>query len=452
MVGNYAFQWTDLHPTSSELEPFRYKYDELGSAAAKHLQEIARKTQEDGNSQVPFQTDLYDILRQHHANDEILANFWTEIHEVPDWIDWEQIKRGQAFFYRYAPANLMGFALQGFMGENSAAAGVAEVLVRTGGFSTRKLLSRLLETFQFVLQVTESLQAIQPGGIGHTAAVRVRLLHSSVRERILQLAKARPEYYDSRSFGEPINLLDSIHSICVFCCNHSWLQLPFMGVHPDKQETADYIALFRYVAYLLGTPDRYFATPATAKATMESILLRELRITPRSHVVAHNFVQSITDLPPFNVSKQFIEAGTRALNGDAFCDSLGLDRPGIYSYACYRGFCWLVSTLAIVQQASPKLDKLLTDYFRQALHDGFIESKSSLAGGTTFGFKHIPQIGKQSGKEDHGLRPPSSSMFGRPVETFLFAMYMLRLCLIVGVLLIVYITFLYLYIIVSARW
>ena len=74
--------------------------------------------------------------------------------------------------------------------------GVVEVLIRTGGFSTRVLLHRLLETFQWLLQVTESLSAIQPGGTGHISTIRVRLLHSSVRQRILGLVEKRPQYFN----------------------------------------------------------------------------------------------------------------------------------------------------------------------------------------------------------------------------------------------------------------
>lgn len=416
------------------MEPLRYQYDELGSAAVNILNDIARKAREGVREQATAPVDLYAILQEHHSNDEVLAEFWEKTHAVPEWVDWEQLRRGQDFFYRYALPNLMGFALQGFMGENSAAGGVVEVLVRTGGFSTRKLLHRLLETFQFVLQVTESLDAIQPGGVGHTAAVRVRLLHSSVRERILKLTKTRPEYFDVRRFGQPVNTLDSIHSVAVFSCNHTWLQLPFMGVYPREQEASDYIALFRYVGYVLGVPDGYFTTTAMAKATMEGMLLRELRVTATSHTVAHNFIQCLTDLPAFNVSTQFIEAGSRVLNGDTFCDSLGLGRPGLYHYACFRGFCWLVKTLAVIQHVSPAVDKALLNRFRHFLHHFVIKSKSGLAGGSKFDFKHVPQIGKQVGKEDHDRTSSSSAFFARPVEIFHFGIFVIGCLFMVGAL------------------
>lgn len=424
--GNYRFEWTDLHLAREETDPLRYEYDELGSEVVEKLQEIAKKQKEqearDGRNQA--KTDLYALLSDNYKNDEILARFWNEVHKVPEWVDWAQLERGQKFFYRYAPANLMGFALQGFMGENSAASGVVEVLVRTGGFSTRVLLRRLLETFQFLLEATKSLDAIKPGGEGHVTTVRIRLLHSSVRQRIMKLVESRPDYFDVKKFGVPVNKLDSIHSIATFACNHMWLQLPLMGVYPSHQEIADYIALFRYLGYVLGTPDRYFDTVPKAKAVMESMLVHELHVTPTSLIVGHNFIQCLKDLPPFNISAQFIEAGSRVLNGDDLCDSLGLGCPSWYSYACFRGHCWLVRLLALAQQNIPSVDSVIAEFWKDALHTAVIQSKGGLGGGTKFEFKHIPRVDRVTGRENNGRTPPQRWLMSRPVETFYFGVFL----------------------------
>lgn len=429
--GDYQFQWTDLHLPREKTDPLRYEYDELGSEVVEKLQELSRqKQQQDGTNRA--RTDLYALLRDNHENDETLTRFWNEVHTVPEWIDWAQLERGQKFFYRYAPANLMGFALQGFMGENSAASGVVEVLVRTGGFSTRVLLRRLLETFQFLLQATKSLEAIKPGGEGHITTVRVRLLHSSVRQRIMKLVKSRPDYFDVAKFGVPVNKLDSIHSITTFACNHMWLQLPQMGVHPKPQEIADYIALFRYLGYVLGTPDHYFDTVPKAKAVMESMLIHELHVTPTSLIVGHNFVECLKDLPPFNVSAQFIEAGSRVLNGNELCDSLGLGRPGWYSYACFKGHCWLVQMLALAQQHISSIDHTISKFWKDLLHEAVIMSKGGLNGGTKFDFKYIPHEGRVTGREDNERSPPKWSLVQRPVETFYFGIFLTGCLVMLG--------------------
>lgn len=92
--------------------------------------------------------------------------------------------------------------------------GVSEVLARTGGFTTRVLLRRLMETFQRLLQVTYSLEDIQPGGEAWISTVKVRLLHASVRQTIMRLSETRPDYFNIQELGVPANTLDSSHSIC----------------------------------------------------------------------------------------------------------------------------------------------------------------------------------------------------------------------------------------------
>lgn len=376
---------------------------------------------------------MYAVLRDYHDQDDVLNRLWNEVHTVPDWVDWAQIERGQKFFYRYAPANLMGFMLQAFVGENSSVPGVVEVLVRTGGFSTKVLLRRLLETFQHLLQVTANLESIQPGGQGHTTTVRVRLLHAAVRERILRLVKSRPDYFDVAKFGVPVNVLDSIHSICVYSCGHMWLQLPQMGVFPTEQEKTDYIALFRYVGYLLATPHEYFSSVAQAKATMESMLLHELQVTETSRIVGHNMIECIKDRAPLRVSVGFIEAGSRILNGDELCDSLGLGKPGFLAYGCWRGHCWFVQSLALVQRWVPGADEAVVRYFRNTLYETLVNSKRELRGRSEMDFRHVPQMGKRIGKEGSELPKFTGSLVDRPLEMFYLAVFGLGCVLWLGV-------------------
>lgn len=71
-----------------------------------------------------------------------------------------------------------------------------------------------------------------------------------------------------------------------------------MGIQPTKQEITDFIALFRYISYLTGTPDHYFSTPSKAKAVMETMFLYELDPSKTSKMLAHNFIKWLEDEPP----------------------------------------------------------------------------------------------------------------------------------------------------------
>ena len=102
------------------------------------------------------------------------------------------------------------------------------------------------------------------------STIRVRLLHATVRQRILSLEAAKPGYYDVEAWGVPINDLDSIATIATFSATLIWLSLPRQGIYLRKQEIEDYVALWRYIAYLVGCPTEHFATPDKAKKMMDA--------------------------------------------------------------------------------------------------------------------------------------------------------------------------------------
>lgn len=212
---SHKFIRTDHHLDPGTMRDLRHDYDELGAKTLERLLNIRKEQNK--------KDELYELLEQYQDQDDTLSQFWRETRTVPEWVDWAQLARGQEFFYRYALANIVGFALQGFVCENSASTGVVEVLVRTGGFSTRVLWNRLLETFQWLLQVTHDINSMKPGGEGFKSTIRVRLLHSSVRQRIIELASRRPDYYNEAEYGIPVNTMDSIHSITTFACNPMFL-------------------------------------------------------------------------------------------------------------------------------------------------------------------------------------------------------------------------------------
>ena len=79
--------------------------------------------------------------------------------------------------------------------------------------------ARLLETFQFVLEVMgctqsgmvdmkESLGCLEPGGEGWKAALRVRLLHGVARRRILNRLSSPSNVYSVDADGTPLNQED----------------------------------------------------------------------------------------------------------------------------------------------------------------------------------------------------------------------------------------------------
>jgi len=59
--------------------------------------------------------DLYVLLRDNANKDPVLEKLWTQVNMVPELVDWEEVRRGQEFFHRYAAPVITGFAFQGLL-------------------------------------------------------------------------------------------------------------------------------------------------------------------------------------------------------------------------------------------------------------------------------------------------------------------------------------------------
>lgn len=189
--------------------------------------------------------------------------------------------------------------------------------------------------------------------------MRVRLLHSTVRNRILKLMEKDPAYFDAEKLGTPVNLRDAIHATSIFCCMPLFRQLPKIGVQPQPEETKDFLALFRYIAYVMATPDSYFDGPEQCKATMESIMLCEPEPTEASKAIGMNFVSAVQDYPGVNVSRPMIETGCRVLSGDELADKMGFPRANFIYFAAFKGWCTLLVVLTTLQQWIPAFDRFV---------------------------------------------------------------------------------------------
>lgn len=406
----FTFEWTDDHLTAETSERLKHSYDVLAEECLDRLNAISppdkaglprsdsqKSTQVTGtesekNESLPVPPrDLYTLLRDHHQSDPKLAQLWTEVNTIPDWVDWRQIERGQDVFYRYGGPALTGLTYQSLLG-GMGAARVVETLARTGGFSTKVARRRLFETTQHILQCTRSVESLQPGGAGHASSIRVRLLHAAVRQRIMKLARQRPSYYNVEKWGIPVNDLDQIATIGTFCATLIWISFPRQGIYLREQEKADYVALWRYIGYLLGTPHEWFSTPEKAKAVMESLLYNEVRPSEMSKTLANNIIHALEKQPPTYVSPDMLVASARWLNGNELADSLGLPRVSLYYWALMAGQCLFFIFFCYTYRAIPWLDRRNIARVKKIFYAVIVDAKWGLAGTETlFDFKYVPE-------------------------------------------------------------
>ncbi|KUJ22166.1 uncharacterized protein LY89DRAFT_704824 [Mollisia scopiformis] len=359
----YSFPWNSNHMTAEELHVLRNSHDIIGLAAYESLKSILDAERTPSNDKTLSITgqqsdDWYDVLRIHHHEDDALQGFWNGVHTVPDWVDWKQIERGQRLFAKYASANLTFLFFYGFL-RGSGVSGVKEVFTRTTSFTIQKFLPQFMGNFAWLIKVTNSLEYIQPGGEGHIDTIRIRLIHASVLHRIMKLAKIRPGYFNVEKIGLPINYFNSLHVLSIVSGSVLWDGLPKLGITASKQEQEDYIALFRYLAYLNGVPSERFENCEMAKATMESFLLAEEQPTPALKILAEDFVRWIEFKPPLFLSRGFLMAGFHHFNGAEYCQALGFTSPSFHNRMSFKGLCLLLNLVSLAQLWIPSFDQYI---------------------------------------------------------------------------------------------
>ncbi|RBQ76926.1 hypothetical protein FVER14953_09533 [Fusarium verticillioides] len=333
IIGGHRFNWTSGHKTTEELDNYLDSYDKLATDALDRLDLISPPTTKGWkcpHGSGPGQRDIYELLKKHANSDEMLGRLWEEVSTIPEWVDWDQIQRGQQVVYQFSGQILFGLMYKSLLG-GMGAYRIVETLSRTGGFGINVTRRRLLETLQHFMEVVDDLDAIKPGGKGYVSSVRVRLLHASVRRRLMQLEHQNPGYFDMEKWGVPINDLHTIATISAYSAAIVYMALPRQGIYLSEQQTADYLALWRYVGYLLGTPVDWMATPQQAKAMLESIAVSEVAPSANSQILANNILTAEARAPPLNMPREVLAAHAYRLNGDEFASALGIEKPDLRS-------------------------------------------------------------------------------------------------------------------------
>ena len=96
----YTFEWTEDHRTPEQLHSLLYTYDELADECLQRLRGISSGHNNAAGDKM-LEKDLYSLLRDFSGSDPKLALLWSQVNTIPEWVDWEQISRGQEVFYRY---------------------------------------------------------------------------------------------------------------------------------------------------------------------------------------------------------------------------------------------------------------------------------------------------------------------------------------------------------------
>ncbi len=191
------------------------------------------------------------VYNKEVKTDEIpqyFKDYFDENSAMPDFYDENKINLAQDCFKRFGPSIIVSYFCKS-LPECYACGKGAEVLLITGRL-TNHTKRRIAQTAQFVLDV------MTPGGLavdgkGLSTAVKVRLIHASIRYYLLQSINNNQVKYDVEVSGYPINQEDLAGTMLAFSV--VVIQgLEGLGIKLTIEEKEAILHLWKCVGYLIG--------------------------------------------------------------------------------------------------------------------------------------------------------------------------------------------------------
>ena len=265
-LGQTVHWTTQYHYSTEELEPYRQvgdvEMDQLldlcaseGLEGAGRFDDIVRVSAEAAET-----LSSQDQSASASPARQALADFHRRYSSPPTFVDWDQLQRGIDIFVTYAPAAGTSLYYRSLVGGFSIPK-ITQVLFATKYLAPpsppEKVKERLMDTGGFLAACfapvsganTLPAAAIRPGGQGWEAALRVRHLHARVRRSIIN---SKTLDWDTTEFGIPINQEDMGATVLAFSVN-LLVGIEFIGGRAlSEEDQNDYLALWRYLSWLLG--------------------------------------------------------------------------------------------------------------------------------------------------------------------------------------------------------
>ena len=263
-LGQIVYWSPDHHYEANELSPYRQIADEEMDT----ILELSAQEKIPGAGR--FDDIVSECVKAADSNPvtsslcvQEMANFYRRYSTPPEFVDWQQLQRGINVFLAYAPAAATSLYYRSLIGGFSIPV-ITAVLYQTRYLappsSSEKVRERLMDTGGFIASCMSpdsadsgdgfhAAASLRPGGKGWEAALRVRALHARVRRSILN---SRSANWDTAKLGVPINEEDIAATLLAFSINVT-LGIEFIaGSCLSETEQRDYLALWRYLGWLLG--------------------------------------------------------------------------------------------------------------------------------------------------------------------------------------------------------
>jgi hypothetical protein len=254
---------------------------------------------------------------------EFMRDFLEDPGALPDWVDPEKIQQGREVFQNYGREVILALLCRSlpmcYICENGA-----HVLTTTARLidipKNPNYARRLLETFQFVINVCEG-DLLEWGGKSVISIRKVRLIHATIRRYIRENMD-----WPAAEYGEPINQEDQLITLSAFSLEVV-KALDKMGIRLSEQEREGWLQLWRLTGYLLGIEERLLPQNFKACEEMsEKILSSQARKSEGGQLLCHSCMEFMSRLLPISLLRPFSYSVFKYMNDEAYRGMMGFDR------------------------------------------------------------------------------------------------------------------------------
>jgi ER-bound oxygenase mpaB/B'/Rubber oxygenase, catalytic domain len=198
--------------------------------------------------------DLFSPTNPYPPDIQMRLDAILQTHStLPPWVDTAQLQRGQKVFLRYLPAASISLYYRSLVAGFSIPkiAAVVQATAYLAPPSTPEQVAyRIVDTGALVSSCMRDLDLWLPGAEAWNLCWYVRVLHAKVRRSLLRRTGTRT--WNTTEYGIPINQEDMAATLLAFSLN-TLKGIEFVsGVDISRAEQEDYIALWRYIGWLLG--------------------------------------------------------------------------------------------------------------------------------------------------------------------------------------------------------
>jgi hypothetical protein len=178
-----------------------------------------------------------------------MVRLFEEFEKDPPWVDQDLVDRGAFLFRRCGPSvfSFQGVATLLAYTESP----IVHPLSMTGKYAGDAALNRFMETARFWIDVSDP-GGTRPGAPGRATAMRVRIMHVFLRQRI-----TRHPHWDLDAWGKPISQAEA--TITLLSSGYgTGLGMHKLGYRSTTADTAALMHFWRYVGHLMGVQPRWY--------------------------------------------------------------------------------------------------------------------------------------------------------------------------------------------------